>query len=182
MLKKSIIMAVICLLMAGSIAAQAQKPLPADKVMEAAYAKSKETNKNVMLIFHATWCSWCKRLEKAMDDPTMKALFEKYFVITYLDVLENGEKVAQFENPGGKAIMDNLGGAKSGIPFFAMIDKDAKTLATSNVMPKDSNIGYPGSFDEMLAFMKVIKTGAPKMKDDEAFSMIDFFWKNRPKQ
>lgn len=182
MLRKSILMALICLFMAGTIAAQAEKPLPADKIMTDSFAKSKETNKNVMLLFHATWCSWCKFLDKAMLNEEVKGIFEKYFVITHLDVMEKTkEAIEKNENIGGKAIMNYLGGAKSGVPFYVFLTKDGESLANSNVMAKNGNIGYPGTFDEIVAFMKLIKTGAPKMTDAEAYTMFEFFKKNAPK-
>lgn len=181
MLKKALLLGIVTIFLAGTIAAQTEKPLPAGKVMNNAYAASKETGKNVFLIFHATWCSWCKRLEKAMDSQELKPIFEKYFVITYLDVLERGEKIAQYENPDGKALMDKLGGATAGIPFYAFINAEGKTLATSNVMPKDSNIGYPGSLEEINAFMKILKTGAPNINDDDYNTLFTYLKKNAPK-
>jgi thioredoxin-related protein len=180
MFRKSFLVGFICLFAAASILAQTEKPLPADKVMEASYAKAKETGKNVFLIFHATWCSWCKKLDKAMQSEEMKKIFEDNFVVTHLDVMENGEKIAQFENPGGKALMDKLGGEKSGIPFFAFIDADGKMLCNSNVMPKEQNIGYPGTIEEITAFMKLIKTGSPKIPKDQIKAMALYFINNSP--
>lgn len=181
MLKKSILTGFICLLIAGSLLAQTEKPLPADKVMKAAYAQSKETGKNVFLIFHATWCTWCKKLDKAMQSNELKKIFEDNFIIVHLDVMERGgEKIAEFENPGGKKLMDKLGGAKSGVPFFAIIKADGKSLGNSNVMPKKQNIGYPGTIKEIAEFMGLIKTGAPKISKEQFKTMLMYFIENSP--
>jgi thioredoxin-related protein len=180
MLKKSILSGLICLFLAGSVFAQTEKPLPADKVMEAAYAKSKETGKNVFLIFHATWCTWCKKLDKAMQSEQLQKIFDDNFIIVHLDVMERGEKIAQFENPGGKELMDKLGGAKSGVPFFAFISADGKSLGDSNVMPGNQNIGYPGTIKEIAEFMGLIKIGAPKISKEQFKTMLLYFIENSP--
>lgn len=181
MLKKSFLMTVICLFMASAIFAQTEKPLSADKVMADSYAKANESGKNVLLIFHASWCSWCKRLDKVMQNDEMKKIFEENFVITHLDVLENEkDKIENFENPGGKELMNKLGGAKSGIPFFAYITAKGETLATSNVMPKNGNIGYPGTLEEINEFMKLLKTGAPKISKEHYKTVLLNLIENSP--
>ncbi len=182
MFRKSILMAVICMFMAASIIAQTEKPLPAEKIMAASYAKAKETGKNVFLIFHATWCGWCTRLDKVMQSEELKKIFEDNFIITHLDVGENDiDKIEKIENPGGNALMKELGGEKSGLPFYSFLDKEGKTLANSNVMEKDGNIGYPGILEEINAFMKIVKIGAPKMSDDQFNTILAYLKKNAPK-
>jgi len=97
-----------------------------------------------------------------------------------LDVMENGPKVATDENPGGLAIMKTLGGEKSGLPFYAIIDAKGKKLADSNAMPKDQNIGYPGSPEEIEAFGKILEKTAPKWKATDRQKLIDYLKENAP--
>jgi thioredoxin-related protein len=40
----------------------------ASDILDKAYVKAKEENKNVFVIFHASWCGWCKRMDKNMND------------------------------------------------------------------------------------------------------------------
>ena len=98
--------------------AQTAKPKPADKILKTAIAEAKSSNKNVFVFFHASWCGWCKRLEKAITSDELKDIFNNNFVITHIDVLEREEKVEQLENPGGRDIMAKFGGEKSGLPFL----------------------------------------------------------------
>jgi len=163
----------------GVISAQETKPLAADEIMKAAYAKAGETNKNVFLIFHASWCSWCKRLDKAMNSDELKKLFEENYVITHLDVLERNEKIELLENPGGKELMAKLGGEKSGLPFYAFLDDKGKMIANSNVMDKESNIGYPGSEEEIAAFGKLLKLSS-KLSDDQLSKITEYLKANAP--
>ena len=160
---------------------QTASPLPADKIMATAFEEAKDAGKNVFLIFHASWCGWCKRLDKALQSSELKDIFEENYVIAHLDVLENGDKIALLENPGGKEIMKSLGGEKSGLPFYAFIKPDGEKIGNSNVMPKEMNIGYPGSDAEIEAFGKLLKLSAPKMDDTQLNTILDYLKKNAPK-
>src|ERR1043166_597829 len=97
-----------------------------------------------------------------MDRPEFKKLFETHYVLVKLDVMENGEKKAALENPGGVEYMKELGGEKSGLPFFAFVDEKGKKLADSNAMPKGANIGCPDTPEEIDAFMGLIQKTAPR--------------------
>ena len=102
------------------------------------------------------------------------------YVIARLDVLETGDNIQKLENPGGKTIMTDLGGEHSGLPFYAFIDAKGKKIADSNVMPKDQNIGYPGSAEEIKAFEKLLKTTAPRMTEAQRTTVVTFLQKIAP--
>lgn len=160
---------------------QDTKPKTADKILKASYIEAKVSDKNVFLIFHASWCSWCKRLDKAMQSDELKKIFEDNYIITHLDVQERGDKIKELENPGGNEVMKNLGGEKSGLPFYVFLDAASKKLADSNVMPENQNIGYPGSDEEIAAFGKLLKTSAKHMGEKQFATVIEYLKKNAPK-
>ncbi|MCX6132929.1 MAG: thioredoxin family protein [Ignavibacteriales bacterium] len=178
-----ILSSVILFLLASAltVSGQAKKPAEAEGILSAAIQKAESTNKNVLLIFHASWCGWCKRLDAALEDPTLRDLMEENYVITRLDVLESGEKTQTLENPGGKKIMNGLGGETSGLPFYAFLDAKGKKIADSNVMPKNQNIGYPGSLEEISAFESLLKKTAPKLTGGQLATIVAFLQKNMPR-
>lgn len=165
----------------GVVSAQDLTPKAADEIMKSAFSQSKVENKNVFLIFHASWCSWCKRLDKAMNSDELKKIFEDNFVVAHLDVLERGEKIAQLENPGGKEFMVKLGGEKSGLPFYAFLNSEGKLIVNSNVMDKESNIGYPGSEEEIAAFANLLKKSSEKLSEEQLGKIVDYLKANAPK-
>ncbi len=55
----------------------------AEKILETASLQAKDGNKNVFVIFHASWCGWCEKMDKKMDDSRCKDLFNKNYVIEF---------------------------------------------------------------------------------------------------
>ncbi len=148
-------------LITGAIAQD--QPKPSDKIFNEACTKAKLENKKVMIIFHASWCGWCKRMDSIMNMPELKPLFEKTFVIEHMVVLENGTKKA-LENPGAEAFMNENGGEKQGIPFWLFFDAKGKLLAKSMMPTKDkagkeikANTGCPAQPDEVAFFVGLLK-------------------------
>jgi thioredoxin-related protein len=171
---------VLLLLVTVSVLGQTGKPDSAQNILKAAIAEARSSKKNVLLMFHATWCEWCKRLETALDNPEIKTLLDKNYVVTMIDVKERGDKIQTHENSGGKKILANFGGTQSGLPFIVFLNKKGKMIANSNVMPKNQNIGYPGSKEEIAAFIKLLKQTAPRMTDKERSKISKYLERNAP--
>jgi hypothetical protein len=101
-------------------------------------------------------------------------------VLVNVVVQESREK-KPLENPGGDKIMADLGGAKSGLPFFAFVDKNGRKIADSNAMPNGSNIGYPAAPEEIKAFAVLLQKTAPRMTSKERDQVTDYLTKNAPR-
>ena len=82
-----------------SILGQTAKPDSAQTIIKIATAKAKSSKKNVLVIFHASWCKWCERLETALNDPEIKALMDKNYIVAMLDVKERGDKIQTLRKP-----------------------------------------------------------------------------------
>lgn len=137
-------------------------PPSADEVMTEAYATAKAENKKVFLMFHASWCGWCHRMDAAMNDATVKKFFDDNFVIRHLVVMENDSK-KNLENPGGMDMMKKYHGGGSGIPYWLVFDSNGNLLADSKIRAageapeKGNNVGCPASEKEVAYFIEVLK-------------------------
>ena len=150
------------LVIAGSFA-RAETPPPAAAVLADAEAAARRDHKNVLVLFHASWCGWCKQMEKTMDRADMKPIFDKNFEIVWLTIMENKDKKSD-ENPGGMEMLKQLGGNDNGgIPFFAIVNADGKVLSNSMYKEKGKvqNTGYPVEPQEISHFMAMMRSDAP---------------------
>ena len=75
-----------------------KNPIRRAKIIDEAYKLASREGKSVMIVFHASWCGWCKKFEASIGDPSCKDFFDKHFVIRYLDILERADK-KNLENP-----------------------------------------------------------------------------------
>jgi thiol-disulfide isomerase/thioredoxin len=170
-------------LISGGIAAQ-EKPETADKIMNDAYKVAASGKKNVFVIFHASWCGWCKKLEASINDPVCRDYFNNNYVFVHLTVLESKDK-KNLENPGAPEMYTKYAGNSSGIPFFLIFDGTGKLLADSKIRAAGEgpekpgqNMGCPAADDEVAAFIDVLrKTSKIKPADEAAIS--ERFRKNK---
>ncbi|MHB8635160.1 MAG: thioredoxin family protein [Fimbriimonadaceae bacterium] len=128
-------------------------PMTAEAMLNAAEAKAGQEHKNVLLIFHASWCSWCHKLDDLLGSTQFKRAFDKSYVIVHVTVLEDAAHKAD-ENPGGADLLASLGGKDGGIPFFAIFNPHGAKLGDS-LAP--TNIGYPAEPKEVAHFMDLMR-------------------------
>ena len=136
----------------------------AEVVIANAQRKAKAENKNVMVFFHASWCSWCRLMDKKMNLPETKELFDNNYVLASLEVQERGEK-EKLENPNGEEWMSKYGGKDAGLPFFVFIDKKGKVLENS-LNDKKENLGCPSTKEEISSFISKLKRTS-KLTNDQ---------------
>lgn len=170
---KLLLISALLLSLAGSALADA--PAAAPTLLANAVKTAKAEHKGVLVLFHASWCGWCKQLDKTMETPEFKSVLDKDFVIVRVTVLENDAHKAD-ENPGGLDLMKQMGGDNAGLPYYTVVDGDGKTVADSKVVAagsngKASNMGYPTEPNELSHFISMLKAGAPQITDEETAAM-----------
>ncbi|WBV61479.1 thioredoxin family protein [Chryseobacterium camelliae] len=146
----------------------------ADVVLNKALTEAKSKNKNVLLVFHASWCKWCHVMEKNMNLPETKPVFEKKFVTAYVDVQEMKEKKA-LENPGGEELMKKYKGEEAGLPFWLILNPKGEVLADS-FNEKGENLGCPSTAEEVAAFTAKLEKSS-KMNKAELQTIEKVFTK-----
>ena len=84
--------------LATAVTAQT-KPPTAEQVLTGATQTAKAQQKNVLIHFGASWCSWCRHLDAMLESAEVGKLFRDNYVIAHLTIQESKDKVA-LENPG----------------------------------------------------------------------------------
>ena len=153
---------VVAFLLSGKVFAQTS-PLSTDEILKEAYQTAAKENKKVFIIFHASWCGWCHKMDKSMNDESCKEFFDNNFVIRHLVVDESRDK-KHLENPGAKEFRKKYGGENQGIPYWLIFDKDGKLLADSKIRSEGAgldtegdNSGCPATVQEVQFFIGVLK-------------------------
>lgn len=156
----------------------AQNIIPSkDEVMNSAYTIAKKENKNVFLMFDASWCTWCKRMDQNMTNDLCKDFFYDNYVIVHLAVNESEEN-KKLENPGAVDFYNSLRGNASGIPFWVIFDSKGNILDNS-LDSNGNNIGSPVTKDEVREFTAIIRDTS-SLKEKDLNIITEVFWdKNR---
>lgn len=161
----------ICLLIIGSITAvKAQEQ--ASVVVDKAIAQAKKENKKVFIMFHASWCGWCKKMDNAMTSPACKDLFNANYVIAHLTVKES-PKNTNLENPGGEIILNKYKGEQAGLPFWVILDANGQLL-TDSFDVKGENLGCPSTQQEVSEFKAKLKKTS-KLNDKQLAVIANAF-------
>jgi thioredoxin-related protein len=145
---------VLALTISVHVFSQTQAPTAAS-VMAPALAKAANEGKNVLLIFHASWCGWCRKMDTSLNDPAIKAFIDRNYEIVHLTVYESPGK-KQLENPGALEFLQQHGGAEQGIPYWFVLDKEGNVLFDSQYNP-GKNSGCPATEEEVSYFISVLR-------------------------
>ena len=156
----------------------------AEAILKDAAAKAKAENKKVIVLFHASWCGWCKKMDISMNDPVCKKYFDDNFITVDLTVDEFADK-KNLEKPSADAVKKKYKGETAGLPFWLILDADQQLLADSYMrkpgVSKDEageNIGCPASDDEVAAFITILQQ-TTKLKAEELAVIAERFKKNK---
>jgi thiol-disulfide isomerase/thioredoxin len=180
-MKKKLLLPASLFILSTSLFAQ-KAPASADEIMKDAFTIAKKQNKKVLVMFHASWCGWCHKMDTSLNDPSVKRFFDDNFIIRHLVVFESKGK-ENLENPGAVEMLTKYYGKDEGIPFWLIFDKDENFLADSrmkaivNGVEKLQNTGCPASKEEVDYFIDILKktTG---LKEDQVEKIRTRFRRN----
>jgi thioredoxin-related protein len=168
----------LALLLSVSTGAQTKPPASAQEVLSSATQAAKAQQKNILIHFGASWCTWCKRLDAMLESAEVGKLFHDNYVIEHLTIQESKDKV-QLENPGAQEMVDGAGGKGSGVPVYIFFDSDGNRLATSMALPDGKNIGHPATPEEIKAFEGLLEKTAPRMTAAQRQQVTDYLSKQK---
>ena len=154
MKKTLLVLSIAHLVISAGIAQPENNPRSADEVLASAKKLAADQNKNIFLMWHASWCGWCHRMDTLMNDAEIKEYFDDNFVVEHLVVKEAKDK-KDLENPGGLEMLTKYNGHTAGIPFWVVLDKNGNLLMDSFMEP-GKNTGCPARQNEVDYWIKVL--------------------------
>jgi len=134
----------------------AQGKMPsAAMVLQPVYAQAAKEGKQVLLIFHASWCGWCRKMDTSLLDKAVRPLIDAHYVTAHLTVYEAKDK-KYLEHPGALDLLTKHGGADQGLPYWLVLNPEGHLLAGAQSQ-KDKNTGCPATEEEVAYFISVLK-------------------------
>ncbi len=148
------------------------------EILDEAFKQAVIENKNVLVVFQASWCSWCKKMDQNLNNERIKDMLEANYVIVHLSVLESKDK-KDLENPGSFEFLKEYDGEKAGLPYWLIFNKDRKIIGNS-LGSDGKNMGSPSTIQEVVDFKKTLKKTS-NLTDDELIIIGEVFYKKEKK-
>lgn len=123
----------------------------AEADIAAALAASRSDGKNVLLVFGANWCPWCRRLEHTLtQNQAVRTELERGFRVVHVDTGargtgKNAEVAARYGDP-----------TRLGLPVIVVLRPDGSVAATQNT--GDLEEGDRHDPDAIVAFLRRVRT------------------------
>jgi thioredoxin family protein len=156
----------------------------AETIIKKACKEAAAQNKNVFIIFHASWCIWCHKLDSSINDASCKKFFSDNYVIKHITAFETDDK-KNLNNPGGIEFLTAHHAADQGIPAWFIFDSNGNLLADSQLRKngagfnvEGSNIGCPANETEIKYFISVLQETS-HITDEEKSAVTKRFSKNQ---
>jgi thiol-disulfide isomerase/thioredoxin len=173
----------VALLLLSAASTATPKALKADDILKGAKLKAADQNKSILLIFGASWCEDCHRLDSFLAFPDIAPIFDKYFVVTKLTFGEAVGGHPDWDNPGSDLLISKYGGLSASgavdLPFIAVLDPKAKLLANSNKTGQGhaagTGTGFPANAEDVKWFLAMLQKAAPALTEDETHKIQDAF-------
>ena len=159
---------------------QAQTTLPAAKsIIEETCKEAAAQHKKAFIMFHASWCGWCHKMDKNMNDSSLRKYFSDNYVANHITVFETDSTL---DNPGAKAFLAAHNAADQGIPAWFIFDGSGNLLADSQMQTSNgegTNVGCPSAEQEVAYFIQVLEKTS-YMNKDEKLAVEKVFSKATP--
>lgn len=156
-------------ILASALTAPSFAASTADSLFAQARTEAVQQHKHVLLVFSASWCGPCKFYERFLEDPQMRPITEKAFIIQRVDVGERPGDSRHTDTPGGVKLRTALGAVQEpGFPFIVITDENGSPIVNSYVQNDPSNnIGYPVLPSEIDWYIEMLKRGAPSLSAED---------------
>ena len=146
---------IVLLFIATLFTIKAKAQNSASNILENAFSQAKAENKNIFVKYSASWCVWCKKMDKQMKSNSCKSFFDTNYVVVTL-VVNESKNNKHLENPEAIDFLKIHKGEKSGLPFWVILDSTG-VLIEDAYNAKGENLGCPVTKNEVTDFIAILK-------------------------
>ncbi len=161
-------------LVGSSGVSQALDPdtLTADHLVREAEVKAASQNKNVLLMFSASWCGPCHLLQSYLADPLIRPIFDRNFVQVVLIHGERPSDTRHQDTAGAGELLNSLHDTDTSIPLMVILSSSGRLIVDS-VRPVygprniQANIGFPEGPTGTEWFLEMLRRAAPSLTSND---------------
>jgi thioredoxin-related protein len=161
--RRRLVVAALALLLG---ACQKNQLTPAKVMIDKATSTAKAEHKSILLLFRSESCSACEGLETFLKRKSLQNLIADNYVLVRLEVRAAESDI---ENPGASRLFNKFSKGRSGLPYYAVLDKNGKKVIDS-CMPYHNrffNIGAPTGELSINWFIRILHASASKATNRE---------------
>jgi thiol:disulfide interchange protein len=125
-----------------------QTPAQVNAAIDAAFAKAKATNKNVIVDLGGNWCSWCRVLAGTMALPEAKPFVDQNFEVVTVSVSSAKGQIDQNAQVLRRFKVKKV----DGVPWLIVADPTGKVLASSSEVTDDKHETPQAMIDWIAAY------------------------------
>jgi len=145
----------------------AQAAASAEATLARECAQADADGKRVLLVFFASWCTWCHAMDAMLADPEAAPILDRHFRLVHMRSGEHDDDQIALQLAGADDVYLRYAGEPRGLPFTAVLDANAVAVATSISTIDGNNFGFPVTDVELDGFEDMLAIAAPAMTADE---------------
>ncbi|TCD25466.1 DUF255 domain-containing protein [Pedobacter psychrodurus] len=148
----------ILLLSAITLSSTAQeKIITAEKMLQQASVKAKKQKKDILIEFYASFNPWSKILRESLDDPEIKRILEKHYIICPMQIKEISLATRKRETPGGVEIFERFDNFVD-TSYYRETRKVPTLISLDAVLKKTGQYtGFPATDKETQNFVDMLR-------------------------
>ncbi|MEP7209562.1 MAG: thioredoxin family protein [Alphaproteobacteria bacterium] len=155
--RRTFLVAASALTIATTAHAQAL-PQGAEAAVTEADARASASNRRLLVIFHASWCVYCRLFDMMLKDKEAGPIIDRHFVVLHLRAQERKPEMQAQQLAGADDVYHRYAPDGTGLPYMVVLGDGAKKVSDS--MISGENFGFPVEPQELDAFDAMMKAGA----------------------